>query len=189
MRIDRPSLFVTPLQFFPLDTRTFVLYNGFAMNLLQQLLVRLGIFPNPELDRTYTLDVELNRSLYELAHLERRRPAEVHNELLGLALDKRLNANQLVTHWDALTARQQQVAALVCLGYQYKQIGQMVGLEENTVKAHVSHVLHKMRLENSGALRYAFSDWDFSEYARPCPPRYTATPPSTDQQPEEEADR
>ena len=67
--------------------------------------------------------------------------------------------------WQALTEREQQVAALICLQYRTNQIAARLQIAPETVRSHVHNILNKMKLPNRIALRQSLADWDFSSWA------------------------
>jgi DNA-binding CsgD family transcriptional regulator len=73
---------------------------------------------------------------------------------------------ELMGDWGVLTLREQQITALVCLGYTNPQIAGRLRLSVETVKTHVKNVLMKFRLHSKTELRLMFSSWDFSEWDR-----------------------
>ncbi len=65
-----------------------------------------------------------------------------------------------------LTPREQQVLALVCLGYTNRQIAARLNLSPETIKTHVKFLLRKLLVHSKADLRVLFSSWDFSEWER-----------------------
>jgi DNA-binding NarL/FixJ family response regulator len=61
-----------------------------------------------------------------------------------------------------LSPREQEVAALVCLGDTNRQIAARLRLSLETIKTHVRNILRKLNLASKDELRRAFSEWDFS---------------------------
>jgi DNA-binding CsgD family transcriptional regulator len=66
--------------------------------------------------------------------------------------------------WNSLSQREQDVTALVCLGYTNRQIAALMGVSTETVKTHLSNTLYKLNLLNRRQLRHLFSGWDFSAW-------------------------
>ena len=64
----------------------------------------------------------------------------------------------------SLTPREQDVAALACLGYTNRQIAARLGISPDTVKTHVRNLLHKFELHSKDELRSLLQDWDFSAW-------------------------
>ena len=61
------------------------------------------------------------------------------------AQEQQAEIHDLQEHYGALTAREQQVMALVVSGMLNKQIASEIGASEATVKIHRGNVMHKMQ--------------------------------------------
>jgi len=116
--------------------------------------------------RRYEWSEDLRFLLNDLAHSERRSMEDLQAELLSSALADRRTSAGLWQHWNLLTPREQQVLALVCLGYTNRQIAARLGLSAETVKTHVKYVLRKLAIHSKTDLRLLFSSWDFSEWEK-----------------------
>ena len=132
------------------------------MNLWQRLLRALGYAPLPRL--SFRADQEIIQSLQELAEREQRQAGEVAADLLSQALARRRLQGDLLERWEALSGREQQVAALICQGYTNRQIAARLGVSPDTVKIYVSNVLRKFGLGTRAELRQALSAWDFGDW-------------------------
>lgn len=132
------------------------------MSLWQRLLNALGFPVAPRL--SFHVDVELIKSLQAVADQEQRRTDEVANALLSSALAQlqAIDHNQL--QWQALTPREQDVTALICLGFTNRAIADHLEVSPETIKTHVRHILHKYAVSNKVELRQALEDWDFSAW-------------------------
>jgi DNA-binding CsgD family transcriptional regulator len=115
--------------------------------------------------RTFSFDEELDRSLQELARRERRSKQDIASELLSAALAQRGFAEANLELWRALSPREQQVTALVCLGYTNRQIAGQLFISIETVKTHVQNICRKYGLRTKNELRQAMEGWDFSSWA------------------------
>lgn len=128
----------------------------------QRLLRLLG------LSRPARLNIKVDRSLIQslenLAQREQRAEKELAAELLSMALVQRKTAEINLARWEALSPREQQVAALVCLGFTNRQIADHLVVSHETVKTHVRNVLYKFDLRSKAELRQALADWDFSAW-------------------------
>ena len=71
---------------------------------------------------------------------------------------------ELYDRWLALSAREQDVVALTCLGYKNQQIAFRLGLSVTTVKSYIQKVCYKFRLQSKVEIRVAFANWDFSAW-------------------------
>lgn len=132
------------------------------MSLWQRLLRALGYRPAPRL--SFHADREVIRSLQELAAAERRRAGEVAADLLAFALDQRRAAREQNRRWRALSPREQEIAALICLNYTNRQIAARLQISPLTAKAHVRNVLRKFALRSKAELRRELAEWDFSAW-------------------------
>jgi len=128
----------------------------------QNLLRLLGLSRADHLD--LEVDTEMIESLHHLARRERRTEKELATELLTIALVQRGAAEVYLRRWQELSPREQQVTALVCLGFTNAQIANRLVLSRETVKTHVRNALYKLDLRNRADLRRALADWDFSTW-------------------------
>jgi DNA-binding NarL/FixJ family response regulator len=78
-----------------------------------------------------------------------------------VAFDK---AQDILKRWRSLSPREQQVAALICLGHDNRSIGKCLVIADETVKTHVHRILVKFIVHSKGELRVLLRDWDFSEF-------------------------
>lgn len=133
------------------------------MELLNILLQRLGLRRGSE-PRYYALDESLQVMLDDLAQQEQRTPEEMASRLLREGFQRRQSESDLWQRWHSLSAREQEVAALACLGYTNKQIASRLGVSAETVKTHLHHALTKFNLRARAELRLQLADWDFSAW-------------------------
>jgi DNA-binding CsgD family transcriptional regulator len=133
------------------------------MNLWQLLLFRLGLRPDPG-TRTYELDEDLHLALEDLALRERRPAGELAADLLASALVERSTADEAWQRWRTLSPREQDAAALACLGYTNRQIAVRLGVSAETVKTHLHNALAKFGLHGKAELRLLLGEWDFSAW-------------------------
>ena len=115
------------------------------MSLWQNLQRLLG-FSRPNNHLSLEMDQNLIRSLERLAQREQRPETELAAELLSMALVQRKEAEINLRHWEALSPREQQVTALICLGYTNPQIAAQLMLSQQTVKTHVHKIFRKMNV-------------------------------------------
>jgi DNA-binding CsgD family transcriptional regulator len=134
------------------------------MFLLERLLRTLGYCPTPRL--SFHTEQALLDSLQELADEEQRPREQVMADLLAQGLARRQVAQVHLRRWQALSAREQQVAALVCLNYTNRQIGLRLSISPETVKSHVRNLLAKFELHTKAELRHLLADWDFSAWEK-----------------------
>lgn len=132
------------------------------MNIWQRLLRLLGLSRPTHL--RLEVDQDLIHSLENLAQREQRTKKELAVELLSMALVQRDAAESYLRCWGSLSRREQQVTALICLGYTNRQIANRLVLSQETVKTHVRNVLLKFKLRTRAELRHVLADWDFSAW-------------------------
>jgi DNA-binding CsgD family transcriptional regulator len=133
------------------------------MNLWQLLLSRLGLRPDSE-TRTYELDENLHLALEDLASREQRPAGELAADLLASALAERSTAEDAWQRWQSLSPREQDAAALACLGYTNRQIAALLGVSAETVKTHLHNALIKLGVRGRAELRRLLEGWDFSAW-------------------------
>jgi len=132
------------------------------MTLLDRLLDKLGLRRLER--RRFTLDGRMVTYLQELADHEQRPAAEVAGELLASGAAQRDQAQEIYQCWLSLSVREQEVAALVCLGYTNRQIGNQLVISPQTAKSHVRNILYKFDLHSKEELRMLLANWDFSAW-------------------------
>ena len=119
-----------------------------AYRLLPEQIVRLG----PELfDRLEALAGEQGRSV-----------EAVVVEVLHAAVREFDVQTDSSHRWYALTPREQQVAALACLGYTNDEIASDLVISVNTVRTHMRAILDKFDVASKGELRVRLAHWDFA---------------------------
>lgn len=133
------------------------------MSFLERLRHSLGFASPPP-----PASIEISPAL--LPHLERFATQEgqsldtVIDGLLHHALAERLVALAHLQRWEALTPREQQTAALACLGYTNQEIAAHMVISPNTVRTHMRHILHKFEANSKTELREMLAGWDFSAW-------------------------
>lgn len=133
------------------------------MSIWQRFLYLIGLRPKPG-PRYFELTENFQKDLTALAQLEGRPEDEVFPDLLAAGLNHLHSQDLAFQQWESLTPREQDVAALVCLGYTNPEIARLLFVSTETVKKHVSNVLAKFRVESRGSLRQILSEWDFSAW-------------------------
>jgi len=127
-------------------------------------ILALFSLPRPKRRRAFELDEDIYRSLQEMALQEQRRASDLANDLLAEALEGRRVTQESLEFWHILSRREQEVAALVCLGYTSPQVAARLSISPETVKSHVGNILEKGQLRNRQELRALFAGWDFSRW-------------------------
>jgi DNA-binding CsgD family transcriptional regulator len=130
--------------------------------LLSLLLEELRRLPRlPRLPRRFQFDAALLESLRQVAEREQRSEDEVAADLLEAALAQRGAHEARIQVWESLSPREQQVAALACLGRTNRQIAAQLYLSPETIKTHMRHAQRKFGVANKADLRALLADWDF----------------------------
>lgn len=109
-------------------------------------------------------DDDLLRSVRDLSAREGYQPDEMILILLNQAVKNRRLKDRAHRSWDALSPREKQVAALVCVGLTGRQIAARLVVSPETVKTHVRHILRKFNLSSRRELCRLLGDWDFSPW-------------------------
>ncbi len=133
------------------------------MLILDRLLQAFG-FSKDSTQLNLELETQLVDSLQDLAERERRSEKELASEMLMRALAQRDAAEIRLETWHTLSPREQQVAALTCLGFTNREIAYQLIISTETVKTHVRNTLRKFNLHSKMELRYALRDWDFEAW-------------------------
>jgi len=128
---------------------------------LRRWLQRLGILRDPA-PRVFELDAALHPLLVSLAEAQQRSPDELASSLVASALAQQAGQSELGRTWQALPPRQQQVTALICLGYTNRQIAARLGIAINTVHTHSRHSQAAFSVNSKAGLRQLLAGWDFS---------------------------
>jgi len=131
------------------------------MSLRQKLL---QVLSRPAGKRNYELDRPLVDALKQLADLEERPQEEVAADLLSVALEQRRANEDNLKIWRALSMREQQVTALICLSYTNRQIATRLTISKDTVKSHVRSILRKFDVHSKAELSHILAKWDFSDW-------------------------
>ena len=111
------------------------------------------------------VDEELLSILEELAAGQEYGLEELAAILLKKAVVEQYQTTSLnMQHWQSLSQRQQEVAALACLGFANQEIAEKLGISLTTVKAHMREILRKFNVRGRHQLRYILRRWDFSGF-------------------------
>ena len=88
---------------------------------------------------------------------------DMANRLLSQAIWEQ-QAGRMLERWYRLTPREQEVAALICLGYTTQQIADRLTVSNGTIKGYAHRVLEKFEVHSRIDLRDMLAHWDFSEW-------------------------
>src|SRR5512133_2304106 len=133
------------------------------MHLLDFLLKRLGLRHKSE-EQKYSFDVSFHPDLDFLVEQQQRSPDEVISILVASELAQQSAQQELMQRWYFLTPREQDVAALACLGYSNPQIASILNVTRETVKSHMSNALGKFGFSSRAELKVMLRGWDFSAW-------------------------
>jgi ATP/maltotriose-dependent transcriptional regulator MalT len=135
------------------------------MSLLSHLLrYLLGEKDTTGTSRVFLQDEELIAAIKDVAKQQSRAEEEVMADFTKVGLNQFLTQNELQNRWAALSHRERQVVALVCLAYRNYEIAQTLGIAPETVKTHLQHIFDKFHLRGSKELRLTLKDWDFRDW-------------------------
>ena len=117
------------------------------------------------------LDDQSIELLHELVQGQDYGIEELATRLLAQAIrEHHRSIDENVRLWETLSARQQQVAALICLKYTNDEIAEKLHISSDTVKTHVSNVLRKFNVRGRHQLAHILRKWDFSNFDQNTPP-------------------
>lgn len=135
------------------------------MSLLRRLIQYLiGERNETERARVFLQDEELIAVIKDVARQQSRAEEEVIAEFTKVGLNQFVAQSEMQNRWSSLTHREQQVVALICLGYRNYEIARTLGIAPETVKTHLQHIFDKLHLRGSKELRLALKDWDFRDW-------------------------
>jgi ATP/maltotriose-dependent transcriptional regulator MalT len=132
--------------------------------ILQYLQELFGGKKGAENPRVFLQDEELVAVIRDVAQQQHRAEADVMADLTKIGLNQFLNQTELEARWASLSHREQQVVALICLGYRNHEIAQTLVIAPETVKTHLQRVFDKFNLRSRKELRLALKNWDFREW-------------------------
>ena len=117
-----------------------------------------------EESRVFLQDEELIAVIKDVARQQKRPEEEVVADFTKVGINQFLTQHELEDRWSSLSHREQQVVALVCLGYRNYEIAQTLVIAPETVKSHLQRIFNKFDLHSSRELRVALKNWDFLEW-------------------------
>ncbi len=135
------------------------------MSLLKRLLHKLGLPAGGE-PRTFEVNAELLPIIESYAEAEGRSPDEVLSDMVSFAARERQRARSADAGWERLTAREQEVVALACLGYSNPAIAAFLVISPHTARNHLRNAYQRLGIRSKRELRAYFQGWDFDGWAR-----------------------
>ena len=114
-----------------------------------------------EASRVFLQDEGLIAVIKDVAKQQQRAEEEIIADFTTVGLNQFLAQTEMEKRWASLSHREQQVIALICLGYRNHEIAKILTIAPETVKTHLQRIFDKFDLRSSKALRLALKDWDF----------------------------
>jgi DNA-binding CsgD family transcriptional regulator len=137
--------------------------TGCGMPSISPILLRLkSLFPRWK--KHFYFEDDLLQVVASLAEREGRTLDEIAADLIATALAHRTFVEETYLRWIALTPREQQIAALICLNYSNRQVSDLLGITQDTVRSHQRKIFSKFHLHTKVGLRRVLSPsngWDF----------------------------
>src|SRR5688572_17037907 len=133
------------------------------MSIWQRLLNLIGKRPKSG-SRKYEISESLQVTLSTLAKHEGRPEDELLPDVLAAGLTQYVSKDKLWNRWHSLTAREQDVAALACLGYTNREIGARLNISPETVKVRLQKALAKFGITTRSPLRMLLEEGDFTAW-------------------------
>lgn len=132
--------------------------------LIQYIQDRLQKKDNTEQSRVFLQDEELVAAIKDVAKQQNRAEEEIIADFTKAGLNQLWTQNELEERWASLSHREQQVVALIRLGYRNYEIAEMLVIAPETVKTHLQSIFNKFNLRSTKELRLALKHWDFREW-------------------------
>ncbi len=135
------------------------------MSLLRRLLRSLlHRKDSPQEARVFLQDEELIAVIKDVARQQKRAEQDVVADFTKVGLNQFLTQSELENRWSALSRREQQVVALICLGHRNYEIAKILVVSPDTVKTHLQSIFNKFDLRSGKELRLALKNWDFRDW-------------------------
>lgn len=112
--------------------------------------------------RYYKFSESTQVTLKILAAHEGRPSHKLAQDLIAAGLSQYYMVDELWKKWESLSARERDVAALICLGYANREICERLVIAQGTVKTHITNIFRKFQLSNRYELRNLLAERDFS---------------------------
>lgn len=110
--------------------------------------------------RIFLQDEQIAARVKKMAVSQHREEQDVYDDIIAAGMKAVEDKDTYAAAWNSLSLREQQVTALVCLGYRSDEIASRLSISYETVRTHCKHVYAKFGLNRQG-LRLALKDWDF----------------------------
>ncbi len=133
------------------------------MSIWRKLLSLIGLRP-VSAPRKYQVSESMQVTLTTLAQYEGRPEDELIQDLVAAGLTQYYESEDLWRKWRSLTPREQDVAALACLGFTNREIAARLHIAPDTVKSRLHNAMRKFNIHKRTDLRVMLSGWDFSAW-------------------------
>ena len=133
------------------------------MSIWARLLSVIGLRPISA-PRKYMVSESMQVTLTTLSQHDGRPEDDLIQDLLAAGLTQYYESEDLWRKWRSITPREQDVAALACLGFSNREIAARLNISPNTVKSRLHNVLRKFNTTKRTDLRLMLADWDFSAW-------------------------
>lgn len=127
---------------------------------LRQLLAKRRKRAKP---RFFLADERVAVRVRRMAASQHRQEQDVYDDIIAAGMKAVEDKDRYAAIWDALSPREQQVTALICLGYHSDEMAGILGVSYETIRSHCKHVYAKFGL-NRRELRLALKDWHFQDW-------------------------
>jgi DNA-binding CsgD family transcriptional regulator len=111
----------------------------------------------------FSKDEQLVQTVREMASSQQRAEQEVYNDIIESGMKALSDTHKYEEIWGLLSAREQQVTALTCMGYRSYEIAGALGVSYETVRTHSKHIYAKFGLGRK-ELRLALREWNFEAW-------------------------
>jgi DNA-binding NarL/FixJ family response regulator len=136
------------------------------MYLFQRILYAIRGWFRRDPVKNFNLDIDTLNSLEYVANQEQLTPEAMANQILDDVFQSHEAQEDNWLRWQSLTPREQETAALICLGYTTRQIAAKMHISPLTVKTYVEHIFWKFNVSDRMLLRKMLGGWDFSAWDR-----------------------
>ncbi len=110
-------------------------------------------------------DADVLTMLQELTKGQKFSAEELAATLLKQAVIEHYQIkSENMQHWEELSPRQKEVAALACLDYTNAEIAEKLDIALATVKTHMREILRKFDVHGRHQLRFMLRRWDFGSF-------------------------
>src|SRR5688500_6799836 len=127
------------------------------MSIWQRLFGKIGKRPASG-SRKYEISESLQVTLRTITKHEGRPEDELFPDILEAGLTQYVSKDKLWNRWHSLTAREQEVVALACLGHTNREIGKRLNISHETVKARLQKAFMKFNVNTRSQLRMLLED-------------------------------